>query len=282
MSQGPMNKRARTECPMFNENRAEAFLSQNRISLDALTACSTSGGSRKSKRRGKKMYGGRYITAKHVKYGLYLFLAVLAGFGIMGRTKDDVINGLYMLFSGECSFVANRIFGIFRAENPICKMYNSISFVALKAVYDMDKAALASLVGELLLLMASPIALDKTLTFIANGAVGQLAVSFPTLVASEETPVVTNERLQIQPIELTDVAEIQERNELVESAKNAVDQARLLNLDKRIASALQAPRDGMEPEGGARRKTRRGGKKMCGKKTRKGGKSMRRRKTRRH
>lgn len=246
--EGPMSKRQRMECPLFDEGRALAFLDHVGITPRDLNMCGMAGGKRKT----KKMRGGMKLTARQVKYGMYFFLAILAGLGLMaGTARTTVLAGLQMLFSGECGFVSNRVWGALRLENPICSMYNSFVFTTMKALYDLNKEALATLVGELLLLAATPVALDRTLDFVSKGAVGQVASRFPDLVSSSE--------------ERTTIEDVQEGQP--EAARNLLD---------RINSALTASRNA--PEGGRRRKTRRGVRKT-GRKSRK---TRSKRRTRRH
>ena len=248
-SEGPMSKRQRTECPTFDGDAALEFLHHVGISPSVFNECGVRGGKRKT----KKMRGGMKLTAQQVKYGMYFFLAILAGLGLMaGTARTTVLAGLQMLFSGECGFVSNRVWGALRLENPICSMYNSFVFTAMKAIYDLNKEALATLVGELLLLAATPVALDRTLDFISKGAVGQVATRFPDLVRSSE---------ERAPIE--DVQEVETGD-----ARNLLD---------RINSALAASRNA--PEGGKRRRKTRRGVRKTGRKSRK---TRSKRRTRRH
>lgn len=282
------SKRMKMTCPTLDEGKAIAFLKTMKVPLQKDTMCDSSGGrkKRRTRSRGKKMVGGAKITAKHIKYGLYFILAFLVGLGAVGGRNIEIINdGLRMLVSGECTFVANRLWGIIGLENPICTTYNTFINTVIKSLYDGNRTALATLIGQLLLLAATPLALDKTLDFISNGAASQVAAHYPNLVS------VSGSTLQIEDV-LQDIPP-ENRDE----AMSAIETARRLTLSERINSALDTPRPnpgergdqyigdgmGMDVTSGGRRKTRRTkGRKShkAGKKSRKSGKKSR--KTRRH
>lgn len=247
------NPSKRTTCPTFNLQAATDFLEKMKVPLTNNTTCNSSGGRKKrrtrTRSRGKKMVGGAKITAKHIKYGLYFILAFLVGLGAIGGRNINIINdGLRMLVTGECTFVANRLWSVIGLENPVCTAYNTFINTVIKSLYDGNRTALATLIGELLLLAATPLALDKTLTFISNGAASQVAAHYPNLVS-----------IPSSTLEIADVPP---------EGRAAVEAAEELSLSDRINSELPTPRDApnlpgeegtsMNISGGRRRKTRKG------------------------
>ena len=80
------------------------------------------GGSKRSKK------GGRVLTFDNIKYLFVTFLTIMSGYLLTGDSiaARGIVEGLGGIFSGECAYVQNSIFGAIGFNNPICEIWSGI------------------------------------------------------------------------------------------------------------------------------------------------------------
>lgn len=225
---GKRSASAMSPCPTFDFDAAKAFL-DSQPGFDINVCRSAEVGGKKRRNRNKVMRGGMRLTARVIKYGLYVLLALLVGLGLGSSNTKFIVNGLTMLIYGECTHVASRLWGVLGLQNPVCVAFNTFIDTVIKSLYEGNRDALARLLGQLLLLAGTPIALDATITFIADAATRQVAAVYPTLVDIPST--------------VPRIADVPPEGRAAVAAAEGLT-ARELSLAERVHSALQAERGG--------------------------------------
>ena len=121
----------------------------------------SSGGKKKSKRsksdkKGRSLRGGS-LSALQIKRTIQFALLVI--FVYMTATSNSSIagiqSGLVSIWSGECSNMSNRLWGMIGLNNPVCGAYNQLMAIIYRAVVG-DVAAVSTLTGMVGLVTAAP------------------------------------------------------------------------------------------------------------------------------
>jgi hypothetical protein len=141
--------------------------------MKSLSECSISGGSRKRKRKG--MRGGNVYTKKNIKTALYVIFAALCALALSSETAQTMIpQGINMLLSGKCSFLSNRLMGVARFDNPICRAYNKIIFDVMKSFGELDFEAFSTIVGKITISTAIPLSVASVIDSVATRVEAQM------------------------------------------------------------------------------------------------------------
>jgi hypothetical protein len=140
--------------------------------MKSLSECSISGGSKK-KRKG--MRGGNIYTKKNIKTALYVIFAALCALALSSETTQTMIpQGISMLLSGKCSFLSNRLMGVARLDNPICRAYNKIIFDVMKSFGELDFEAFSTIVGKITVATAIPLSVASVIDSVATRVEAQM------------------------------------------------------------------------------------------------------------
>ena len=162
------------ECPILNNNSVGGKKRRTNRSRS-----SKKGKSRKS---GRRLMGGS-LTALQIKRSIQF--AILVMFVYMTATSNSSVagiqSGLMAIWSGECSNMSNRLWGMVGLSNPVCASYNQLMTIIYRAIVG-DLTAVSTLTGMVSLVAAMP--------FLANSALRigtyYIAIKLPVQVMPRE------------------------------------------------------------------------------------------------
>ena len=151
--------------------------------MKSLSECAISGGSRKRK-------GGTIYTKKNIKISLYVIFAALCALALSSETAQTLIpQGVSMLISGKCGFLSNRLMGVVRLDNPICRAYNKIILDVLKSFGELDFEAFSTIVGKITIATAIPFSVESVIDSVAKRVEGQMRGQMALLGNSATNPL---------------------------------------------------------------------------------------------
>lgn len=142
------------ECPVLDNSSVGGKRKKNR-----------SHNSKKSKSRksGRKLMGGS-LSALQIKRSIQFAMLVI--FVYMTATSNSSVagiqSGLMAIWSGECSNMSNRLWGMLGLSNPVCASYNQLMTIIYRAVVG-DLTAVSTLTGMVGLVAAMPFLANSTL-----------------------------------------------------------------------------------------------------------------------
>lgn len=194
------------------ENNFKMALMQLRSSgvLNPLTQCDTDqeqsplkksrvGGKSRSGGKKYKMKGGAIYSKSVIKAAIYVILAAAAAASARSGTAGSILNGLKMIYSGECFHVANRVFGLIGSELPVCRMYNKVIADVMQIIYKLDFEAFSSMVGKIVILTTIPLQVSQYIDALAQNIENRYKLRISEIgnsaVASflEQPPVTSDE-----------------------------------------------------------------------------------------
>ena len=146
-------------CPQINEKEVSEYINKLMASnpelkeaVDTLNSCSDVIGGKRRKRRTLK--GGMTRKAL-IKALLYIIIGALVTIMGLSRGAINVVQGLQMLISGECTNATGYMWYYLGLSNPICSKYLSMRENIAKAILG-DSSALASLTAIVAAVIAGP------------------------------------------------------------------------------------------------------------------------------
>ncbi len=116
------------------------------------------------KKRTRRSLMGGSLTALQIKRTIQFALLVI--FVYMTATNNSSIagiqSGLVSIWSGECSNMSNRLWGMLGLNNPVCGAYNQLMAIIYRAVIG-DITAVSTLTGMVGLVAAAPFLANSSL-----------------------------------------------------------------------------------------------------------------------
>jgi hypothetical protein len=114
------------------------------------------------------MRGGKIPIKTIIKTLLYVIVAILVGLGFNSPNLQTVIDGLTMIYNGQCNSIQNRIWSWVGMENPLCVMYNNLLFKVLPNALLGNAEALQRLVGMFTIGFGGPVAVVRQIDYIGE------------------------------------------------------------------------------------------------------------------
>ena len=189
-----------SNCPQIDEKEVSEYINQLMASntelkeaVDTLNTCSDIIGGKRRKRRTLK--GGMTRKAL-IKALLYIIIGALAALMGVSRGAINILQGLQMLVSGECTSVTGYVWYHLGLTNPICAKYIYMRDTILKALLG-DPIALASITAIVTAVIAGPgrairginKIVDRVDSIIAS-ALGEM----PAITSSSATPALESSK----------------------------------------------------------------------------------------